>query len=53
MLPYGLYAYRTIVKTLIGVTPYSLVYSLEVGIPIEVEIFSLRILMEANFEDSE
>lgn len=41
MLPYALMAYRASIRTLIGVTPYSLVYGMEAVLPIEVEIPSL------------
>ena len=37
-LPFALHAYRTGVRTSIGATPYSLVYGMEVVLPIEVEI---------------
>ena len=40
-LPFVLHAYRTGVRTSIGVTPYSLVYGMEAILPIEVEIPSL------------
>lgn len=34
-------------------TPYALVYSMEVVLTIEVEISSLRILMETKLEEAE
>ncbi|KAA3482910.1 RNA-directed DNA polymerase (Reverse transcriptase), Ribonuclease H [Gossypium australe] len=40
-LPFALYAYRTSVRTSTGTTPFSLVYGLELVLPIEVEIPSL------------
>ena len=43
-LPCALCVYRTSVRTSIGATPYSLVYGMEVVLPVEVEIPSLRIL---------
>ena len=43
-LSYVLWAYRTSVRTSTGATPYSLAYGMEVVLPIEVEIPSLRIL---------
>lgn len=52
MLPYTLMAYRTSIRTSIGATPYSLVYGMEVVLPIEVEIPSLRVLAEANISES-
>ena len=45
-LPFSLYAYRTSVRTSTSVTSYSLVYGIEVDLPIEVEIPSLRILSQ-------
>ena len=43
-LPYALMAYRTTIRTSIGVTPYSLMYGMEAVLPAEVDIPSLRIL---------
>ena len=43
-LLFALCAYRTSVRTSAGATPYSLVYGMEVVLPTEVEILSLRIL---------
>ncbi|XP_062081027.1 uncharacterized protein LOC133785828 [Humulus lupulus] len=42
-LPEALWAYRTIVRTATGCTPYSLVFGSEVVLPLEVQIPSLRI----------
>ena len=53
MLPYALHAYRTSVRTSTGATPFSLVYGMEAVLPIEVEIPSLRVLREADLEESE
>ena len=52
-LPFALMAYRTTVRTSTGATPYSLVYGSEAVLPAEVEIPSLRVLMEAELEDAE
>ena len=38
---------------MIGATPYSLVYGMEVVLPIEVEIPSLRVLREVELEEAE
>ncbi|XP_073219679.1 uncharacterized protein [Cicer arietinum] len=43
--------YRTSIRTSTGATPFSLVYGMEVVLPIEVEIPSLRVLMEAKLEE--
>ena len=52
-LLFALHAYWTLVKTSTRVTPFSLVYGMEVVLPIEVEILSLRVLMEAKLEEAE
>ena len=52
-LPFALHAYRTRVRTSTGATPYSLVYGMEVVLPIEVEIPSLRVLREVELEEAE
>jgi len=48
MLPYALFAYRITARVSTGATPYSLVYGAEAVIPIEVEIPSLRVLVETE-----
>jgi len=53
MLPFALHAYRTIIRTSIGTTPYSLVYGMEAVMPLEVEIPSLRVLMDSELEEAE
>ena len=52
MLPFVLHGYRTSVRTSIGATPFSLVYGIEVMLPFEVEIPSLRILAESGLMES-
>ncbi|XP_073224812.1 uncharacterized protein [Cicer arietinum] len=52
MLPFALHGHRTSVRTSTGATPFSLVYGMEIVLPIEVEIPSLRVLMEAKLEES-
>ena len=52
-LPFALHTYRTRVRTSTGATPYSLVYGMEVMLPIEVEIPSLRVLREVELEETE
>ncbi|RDY10553.1 hypothetical protein CR513_04924, partial [Mucuna pruriens] len=51
ILPYA-HGYRTSVRTSTKATPYSLVYDIEVVLPIEVEILSLRVIVEAELEDT-
>jgi len=53
MLPFALHGYRTSVRTSTGATPFSLVYGMEAVLPFEVEIPSLKILMEAQLEEAE
>ena len=52
-LPFALHAYQTGVQTSTGATPYSLVYGMEVILPIEVEIPSLQVLREVELEEAE
>jgi len=53
MLPFALHGYRTSVRTSTGVTPFSLVYGTEAVLPFEVEIASLRVLMEIELKEAE
>ncbi|KAA0040171.1 RNA-directed DNA polymerase (Reverse transcriptase), Ribonuclease H [Cucumis melo var. makuwa] len=53
MLPFALHGYRTSVRSSIGATPLSLVYGMEAVLPLEVEIPSLRVLMEAKLDEAE
>jgi len=50
MLPFALHGYCTSVQTSTGATPFSLIYGMEAVLPFEVEIPSLRVLMEAQLE---
>ncbi len=52
MLPFALHAYQTTIRTSTGAIPYSLVYGMEVILPIEVEIPSLQILVEAELDET-
>ncbi|XP_070029336.1 uncharacterized protein [Nicotiana sylvestris] len=52
-LPFALVGYRTIICTSVGATPYLLVYGTEAVIPAEIEIPSLRIIVEAEIDDVE
>ncbi|PHU26348.1 hypothetical protein BC332_04680 [Capsicum chinense] len=52
-LSFPLLGYRTTVRTSTGATPYLLVYGTEAVIPAEVEIPSLRIILEAKIDDDE
>ena len=45
-LPFALWGYRTSISVSTGATPYSLVYGSEVVLPIEVEIQSLKVIVD-------
>jgi hypothetical protein len=53
MLSYALHKYQTIVKTSTGSTPYFLVYGMKMIISLKVRIFSLRVLIKLELEQSE
>ena len=53
MLPFSLHGYRTIAHTSTGETPFSLVYGMEVVLPIEVQIPSLRIIHDTGLSEDE
>jgi hypothetical protein len=53
MLSFALHAYCIAVRTSTGATPYSLVYGMKVVMPLEVEIPSLRVLMDSELEEAE
>jgi hypothetical protein len=53
MLLFALHGYRTSIRTSTGATPFSLVYGMEVVLPVEVETPSLRVLMEAKLTEAE
>ena len=52
-LPFALWGYKTTTHTAIGQTPFSLVYGCEAVLPVETEIKSLRVVMEAKTLESE
>ncbi|KAM3198820.1 hypothetical protein P3L10_034440 [Capsicum annuum] len=52
-LPFALLGYCTTVRTSTGATPYLLMYGIEAVIPAEVEIPSLRVIIEAEIDDNE
>ena len=53
ILPFTLHGYRTMVHTLTGATPFSLVYGMEAVLPVEVEIPSLRVMRDVELDESE
>jgi len=48
MLLFALHGYQTSVRTSTRATPFSLVYEMEAMLPFEVEVPSLRILVESG-----
>ena len=44
--PFVLWAYHTSFRTSTGATPYSLVYSMEAVLHVEIEMGSLRVALE-------
>ena len=52
-LPFALWAYRTSFRTSTRATPYSLVYGMEVVLPVEIEIGSLRVALEHQISEIE
>ncbi|XP_027155045.1 uncharacterized protein LOC113755187 [Coffea eugenioides] len=52
-LPYALMAYRISIRTSSGAMPYSLMYEMEAVLSVEVEIPSLRILMETKLDKTD
>ena len=53
MFPFSLHGYRTSARTSTGETPFSLVYSMEAVMPVEVQIPSLRIMNEEGLGEDE
>ena len=51
MLAFALHGYRTSVRTSTGATPSFLVYGMEVFLPVEVQIPSLRIMKDADLDE--
>ena len=52
-LPFALWAYHTSFRTSTGATPYSLVYGMEVVLPVEIEMRSLRVALEQQISETE
>ena len=50
-LPYALWGYRTSIWSSTRGTPYSLVYGMEVVLPIEMGVHSLRIVLESEIPE--
>ena len=52
-LSFALWGYRTTTRTTTGQTPFLLVYGWEAVLPIEIEIKSLRVMIEVKTPESE
>ena len=52
MLPFVMHGYQTLVSTSTGATLFLLVYGMEVVLPFEVEVPSLRILAVSRLKES-
>ncbi|XP_074266101.1 uncharacterized protein LOC141588567 [Silene latifolia] len=52
-IPFALWGYRTSIRTAMGATPYYLVYGMEAVQPVELEIPSLRILLESRVPEAD
>ena len=52
-LPLALWGYRTSIRTPTGATPYSLVYGMEAVLPIELEVPSLRVMIESEIDEAD
>jgi hypothetical protein len=53
ILSFSLHVYRTVVGTSMVATLYSLAYGMQVIMPLEVEILSLRLLIDFELEEDE
>ncbi|RVW61589.1 hypothetical protein CK203_065330 [Vitis vinifera] len=51
--PFALWAYRISFRTSIGATPYSLLYGMEIVLPVEIEMGSLRIALERQIPEAD
>ena len=50
-LPYALWGYHTTEKVSTRATSFSLTYGMEVALPVELEIPSLRVIMENRVDE--
>ena len=51
-MPYALWGYRTSIRPSKGAIPYSLVYEMEVVLPIEMGVCSLRTVLESEIPEA-
>ena len=52
-LPLALWGYRTSVRTPTGAPPYYLAYGMDAVLPVELELQSLRVIVEAQIPEAE
>ncbi|XP_074298045.1 uncharacterized protein LOC141628850 [Silene latifolia] len=52
-IPFALWGYRTSIRTATGANPYYLVYGMEAVQPVELEVPSLRILLESQVPEAD
>lgn len=52
-LPFALFAYQTSIRSSTKATPFSLVYGMEAILPVEIQVPSLRVLMETELEEAD
>ena len=52
-LPYALWGYRTTERISTGATPFSLNYGMEAVLPVELEVPSLRVMLENQVNEIE
>ncbi|XP_074306108.1 uncharacterized protein LOC141641341 [Silene latifolia] len=52
-IPFALWGYRTSIRTTTRATPYYFVYGMDVVQPIELEVPSLRILLESQVPEAD
>ncbi|WKA06505.1 hypothetical protein VitviT2T_024401 [Vitis vinifera] len=52
-LPFALWAYWISFRTSTRVTPYLLVYGMEVVLPVEIEMDSLRVALEQHISEAD
>ena len=50
-LPYALWGYRTTERVSTSATPFSLTYGIEVVLPVEMEIPSLRVILKSQVSE--
>ena len=52
-MPNALLGYRTLIRSSTRAIPYSLVYGMEAVLPIEMGVYSLRIVLESEIPEAD